>query len=114
MLISAALDISSYTLRGIDKFLSIYVTDERYQNYEEVRNEAKKLYLKDVDIRNKEAVARAYTNVSVLNLFYFLYKNHFLSSYQSIINSFSHQAEIVNQHLFPILLNSQSTSTISV
>lgn len=65
LLLSATLSPSHISLKSVDKLLSVIITPENHANFEELRQQARDIYLSGVDLDNKEEVARAYIKASV-------------------------------------------------
>lgn len=59
-LLFATLSPSHISLKSVDKLLSVIITPENHANFEELRRQARDIYLSGVDLDNKEEVARAY------------------------------------------------------
>ncbi|CAB3401147.1 unnamed protein product [Caenorhabditis bovis] len=60
-LLFASLGPAHFDEKGIDKLLSLLITEENHSNFEELRKEAKELYLKNENNEDdKEAQARGY------------------------------------------------------
>ncbi|EPB77658.1 Carboxylesterase [Ancylostoma ceylanicum] len=62
-LLFATLSPSHFNIRGLDKLLSVVITPENHVNYEDLRRQARELYLSDVNLANKVEVARAYVKL---------------------------------------------------
>ncbi|VDP02803.1 unnamed protein product [Heligmosomoides polygyrus] len=63
-LLFATLSPSHISLKSVDKLLSVIITPENHANFEELRQQARDIYLSGVDLDNKEEVARAYIKAS--------------------------------------------------
>ncbi|KAK6760149.1 hypothetical protein RB195_021595 [Necator americanus] len=62
-LLFATLSPSHFNKKGFEKLLSIVITSENHANYEELRRQARELYLSDVNLDNKVEVAKAYVKL---------------------------------------------------
>ncbi|RCN28580.1 Carboxylesterase [Ancylostoma caninum] len=62
-LLFATLSPSHFNIRGLDKLLSVVITPENHGNYEDLRRQARELYLSGVNLDNKVEVARAYVKL---------------------------------------------------
>ncbi|CAI5455918.1 unnamed protein product [Caenorhabditis angaria] len=58
-LLFASLGPNNFDEKGIDKLLALLITEENHQNFEELREEAKALYMKK-DEEDKEAITKGY------------------------------------------------------
>lgn len=66
-LLFASLGPSNFDEKGIDKLLALLITEENHEDFEALREEAKKMYLKKLsdDEDDKEVAARGYIQVKL-------------------------------------------------
>ncbi|VDM53956.1 unnamed protein product [Angiostrongylus costaricensis] len=102
-LLFATLSPNQFNLKGIEKLISLVITPENHENFEELRQQALKLYTDDVNLANKEQVARAY-----VKLYSDLFVNNGTHSYVKKMTALSNRVylysfEFFNAHSFSIL-----------
>uniref|UniRef100_A0A7I5EDU0 Carboxylic ester hydrolase n=1 Tax=Haemonchus contortus TaxID=6289 RepID=A0A7I5EDU0_HAECO len=62
-LLFATLSPNHFNLKGIDKLISVVITPENHANFEDLRRQARDLYLRNVNLDSKEEIARAYVKL---------------------------------------------------
>ncbi|CAJ0609031.1 unnamed protein product [Cylicocyclus nassatus] len=62
-LLFATLSPGNFNMKGFEKLLSIVITPENHANYEDLRRQARELYLHGVNLDNKVEVAKAYVKL---------------------------------------------------
>ncbi|VDM74328.1 unnamed protein product [Strongylus vulgaris] len=62
-LLFATLSPGNFNMKGFEKLLSIVITPENHANYEELRKQARELYLSGVNLDDKLEVAKAYVKL---------------------------------------------------
>ncbi|KHJ75767.1 hypothetical protein OESDEN_24617 [Oesophagostomum dentatum] len=62
-LLFATLSPNNFNMKGFEKMLSIVITPENHSNFEDLKKQARDLYLSGVDLDNKVEVAKAYVKL---------------------------------------------------
>ncbi|KAJ1360204.1 hypothetical protein KIN20_019127 [Parelaphostrongylus tenuis] len=102
-LLFATLGPNNFNMKGMEKLIAVVITPDNYENFDELRQEALGMYARDVNLANKEEVARAY-----VKLYSDLFVNNGTYNYVKKMTALSNRVylysfEFFNTRIFSVL-----------